>query len=31
MKTIKPTRTRPAVTRLSNAIALETFNADLDF
>ena len=31
IKTIKPTRTRPAVTRLSNAIALETFNADLDF
>ena len=31
MKTIKPIRTRPAVTRLSNAIALETFNADLDF
>lgn len=31
MKTDKPIRTRAAVVRLSNAIALETFNADLDF
>lgn len=31
MKTKKPVRTRSAVVRLSNAIALETFNADLDF
>lgn len=31
MKTKKPVRTRAAVARLSNAIALETFNADLDF
>lgn len=31
MKTVKPVKTRPAVARLSNAIALETFNADLDF
>ncbi|MBB6697557.1 type I-B CRISPR-associated protein Cas7/Cst2/DevR [Clostridium algidicarnis] len=31
MKTQKPTKTRPAVARLSNAIALESFNADLDF
>lgn len=31
MKTQKPLRTRAAVVRLSNAIALETFNADLDF
>lgn len=31
MKTKKPIRTRAAVVRLSNAIALETFNADLDF
>lgn len=31
MKTIKPVKTRAAVVRLSNAIALETFNADLDF
>lgn len=31
MKTKKPVRTRAAVVRLSNAIALETFNADLDF
>lgn len=31
MKTKKPVRTRSAVVRLSNATALETFNADLDF
>lgn len=31
MKTQKPTKTRSAVVRLSNAIALESFNADLDF
>lgn len=31
MKTKKPTRTRSAVVRLSNAVALESFNADLDF
>lgn len=31
MKTEKPVRTRAAVVRLSNAIALESFNADLDF
>lgn len=31
MKTKKPIKTRSAVVRLSNAIALETFNADLDF
>lgn len=31
MKTQKPTRTRSAVVRLSNAVALESFNADLDF
>lgn len=31
MKTGKPTKTRSAVVRLSNAVALETFNADLDF
>lgn len=31
MKTKKPVKTRAAVVRLSNAIALETFNADLDF
>ena len=31
MKTSKPVKTRAAVVRLSNAIALETFNADLDF
>ncbi|MBE6066078.1 MAG: type I-B CRISPR-associated protein Cas7/Cst2/DevR [Clostridium lundense] len=31
MKTKKPTRTRAAVVRLSNAVALENFNADLDF
>lgn len=31
MKTKKPTRTRSAVARLSNAVSLEPFNADLDF
>lgn len=31
MKTKKPTRTRSAIVRLSNAVALENFNADLDF
>lgn len=31
MKTKKPVKTRSAVVRLSNAIALETFNSDLDF
>ncbi|RKD24802.1 CRISPR-associated autoregulator, Cst2 family [Caminicella sporogenes DSM 14501] len=31
MKTKKPAKTRAAVVRLSNAISLETFNADLDF
>ena len=31
MKTKKPVKTRAAVARLSNAIALETFNADIDF
>lgn len=31
MKTSKPVKTRAAVVRLSNAVALETFNADLDF
>ncbi|EDS77882.1 crispr-associated regulatory protein, devr family [Clostridium botulinum C str. Eklund] len=31
MKTKKDTKTRPAVVRLSNAISLESFNADLDF
>ncbi len=31
MKTKKPTKTRSAVVRLSNAVALESFNADLDF
>lgn len=31
MKTKKPTKTRSAVVRLSNAIALESFNAELDF
>jgi CRISPR-associated protein Cst2 len=31
MKTSKPIRTRAAVVRLSNAVALESFNADLDF
>lgn len=31
MKTKKPPKTRSAVVRLSNAVALESFNADLDF
>lgn len=31
MKTVKPAKTRSAVVRLSNAIALESFNGDLDF
>lgn len=31
MKTKKPARTRAAVARLSNAVSLESFNADLDF
>ena len=31
MKTIKPIRTRSAVVRLSNAVALESFNADTEF
>lgn len=31
MKTKKPMKTRAAVARLSNAVALETFNADIDF
>ncbi|MGL4850635.1 MAG: type I-B CRISPR-associated protein Cas7/Cst2/DevR [Clostridium sp.] len=31
MKTKKPVKTRAAVVRLSNAVALETFNSDLDF
>ena len=31
MKTVKPSKTRSAVVRLSNAIALESFNGDLDF
>ncbi|WP_445492474.1 type I-B CRISPR-associated protein Cas7/Cst2/DevR [Niallia sp. 03133] len=31
MKTNKVTKTRPAVVRLSNAIALESFQADTDF
>ncbi|KEH93516.1 CRISPR-associated protein [Clostridium botulinum C/D str. BKT12695] len=31
MKTKKPPKTRSAVVRLSNAISLESFNADLDF
>src|SRR3712207_4256444 len=31
MKTRKPSKTRCAVVRLSNAISLEEFNADLDF
>lgn len=31
MKTIKPTKTRSAVVRLSNAIALEGFQTDTDF
>lgn len=31
MKTAKPTKTRAAVVRLSNAIALESYNTDLEF
>lgn len=31
MKTKKPAKTRAAVVRLSNAVSLESFNADLDF
>jgi len=31
MKTVKPTRTRAAVVRLSNAVALESYNTDLEF
>lgn len=31
MKTVKPVKTRSAVVRLSNAVALETFNADTEF
>ena len=31
MTTKKPVKTRAAIARLSNAIALETFNSDLDF
>jgi len=31
MKTIKPVRTRSAIVRLSNAVALESFNADMEF
>lgn len=31
MKTVKPTKTRAAVVRLSNAIALESYNTDLEF
>ncbi|WMJ79117.1 type I-B CRISPR-associated protein Cas7/Cst2/DevR [Clostridium sp. MB40-C1] len=31
MKTKKPPKTRSAVVRLSNAVSLESFNADLDF
>ena len=31
MKTQKPIKTRSAVVRLSNAVALESFNGDLDF
>jgi len=31
MKTTKPTRTRSAVVRLSNAISLESFQTDVDF
>lgn len=31
MKTVKPVKTRSAVVRLSNAAALETFNADVEF
>lgn len=31
MKTVKPSKTRAAVARLSNAIALESYNTDLEF
>ena len=31
MKTEKPSKTRSAIVRLSNAISLESFNGDLDF
>lgn len=31
MKTVKPVKTRSAVVRLSNAVALESFNADTEF
>ncbi|WP_146547922.1 type I-B CRISPR-associated protein Cas7/Cst2/DevR [Rummeliibacillus suwonensis] len=31
MKTAKPTRTRAAVVRLSNAVSLESYNTDLEF
>jgi CRISPR-associated protein Cst2 len=31
MKTVKPTRTRSAVVRLSNAVALESYQTDIDF
>lgn len=31
MKTVKPTKTRAAVVRLSNAVALESYNTDLEF
>lgn len=31
MKTVKPTKTRAAVARLSNAVALESYNTDLEF
>lgn len=31
MKTKKPTRTRSAVARLSNAVAMESFQTDIDF
>ena len=31
MKTIKPTKTRSAVVRLSNAIALESYSGEIDF
>lgn len=31
MKTVKPTKSRAAVVRLSNAIALERYNTDLEF
>ena len=31
MKTVKPTKTRAAVVRLSNAVALESYNGEFDF